>query len=93
MPRHEPVGVLDQPLEEPPLRRADVRGRLHDHRIDPGGNRRRRAKRSGEPILDIGQVSRAAVLVERIRRSERRRGGKHDDPVRDSPPGGRLDLG
>ena len=68
MPRHEPIGVLDQRLEEPPLRCAHVLGRLHDHRIDPGGNRRRRAKRSSEPILDIGQVSRAAVLIQRIRR-------------------------
>ena len=50
---HEPVGVLDQRLEKPPFRSADVGGRLDDHGIDRRENTGRRAEARSEPGLDL----------------------------------------
>ena len=88
---HEPVGVLDQRLEKPALRGADVGGRLDDHGIDRGKNAGRRAKARSEPGLDIASLRAPPSWSSVVRRVRSRSGRKHDDPVRDCPPAGRLD--
>ena len=93
MPGHEAVGVLDERAHQPLLGEARIRRRLDDNRIDPGRDRRRRAKPASEPVLDRAQITRAAFLGERIERGGARCRGHHDDPVRDRRPRRRLDAG
>ena len=93
MTGHEPVGVLDERAHQPLLGEARIRRRLDDNRIDPGRDRRRRAKPASEPVLDRAQITRAAFLGERIERGGARCRGHHDDPVRDRRPRRRLDAG
>jgi hypothetical protein len=89
---HKPVCVLDQRLEKPPFRGADVGGRLDDNRINRSKYAGRRAKSRTEPGLDLAQVASGAVLVQGVRRIRKRSGREHHDAVRDRPPAGRFDA-
>ncbi len=91
VPRHEPVGVLDQPPQQAPFCHPQVFRRGHDHGVDPARDRRGRTELARQPPLDCGHIACAFARIQRGERAGHGYGRQHDDPMRQGCPGRGLD--